>query len=108
MIVQLNFHALDKDDGRNYLDSELYRFVFCKEIEAIIRVQETQLCDAGYELKGSMSFDHIYQELSYHYLGYRYLPETSSYYGSCEVANLNYDENRWQCFPMKCISVPIY
>ena len=70
--------------------------------------EEKKQIDSGMELAGSMSFGHIYQELTFHFCGYRTLPTWTSYYDSCVIADLNYDENRLICRPMRWIEVPSY
>ena len=90
------------------LDNPLYFYAVCKEVERLIREQEQIERDRGEVLTGSMSFTHIYQEMKYHYDGYRILPKNSSFYISCSTADLYYDEKRVSCLPMYFIEVPHY
>lgn len=68
---------------------------------------EAYVLSCSLEIEGSMGFDHIYQELTYHYLGYSVFEEGDRFYGSCVVADLNYDESRIICYPMYLIPVPV-
>ena len=93
-------------EKRNMLENRLFLYAVCKEIEEGVRKKERECIQEGNTLAGSMSFKHIYQELSYHYLGYKTFSEGSSFYKRCEEADLNYDEDRPLCYPMYLISVP--
>jgi len=88
------------------LDNPLYFYAVCKEIEKLVRGKERREKNSGATLSGSMTFAHIYQELKYHYDGYRTIPKGFSFYESCVIADLNYDEYRIFCLPLYLITVP--
>ena len=101
------FEETDSNGNKyNLLDNPLFFYAVCQEIEYEVRIEEKKCIDKGQNIAGSMSFIDIYQELKYHYDGYKTLPEWSSFYENCKEAYLNYDEDRLFCWPRKLISVP--
>lgn len=102
------FETTDSKGNTLYpLDNPLYFYAVCMEIEALIRAKERSIRKTGKVLTGSLSFVHIYQEMKYHYVGYRTIPSQFPFYDNCTSAELNYDEDRLLCLPMYSIQVPI-
>lgn len=82
---------------------------YCVLLEESVRARSDALKQEGFLLKGTMDYRHLYRELRYHHLAYRYLPSKGVFRrirNKCIHADLNFDERRLLSLPMYLLSVP--
>jgi len=87
-------------------DNELFAEYYCKAVADIVELKTKAEREKGKNIAGMMSYEHIYQELAYHYMGYKLSSEGGWVYEHCKAAYLNFDEDRLYCWPMRYIEVP--